>query len=667
LWDVVGGVHVSKITEKETPGSVATITAYDYTDSNGESTLWGYEQPKNMTKFYDYYEQDGKYMNLNYSCDYLYKYRGNLVSPTIKQSSIAKLLLAHRIYRIYSEFNRAFKKYGKHPNLLNQNINRIFFNYLSTAINGFVQAAVSCLIDAPFNIADSRTRSNSPLNFANSLPKVYGMVTERKYSSDGLVMGKTVYTFTTEKDYPLLIPDNDYPFTDKTRFYAWQYGLPKSVKRYDNANKLIDESTNTYSFTNSMLTDAAVRSCNCDVTYSRSVKYTDWVAGATAYGTTTTSIPDKLGVEFYDVASGFQQATSTTYKKYDAAGNATTDITTITYNPVNNFVASATSTDSRGKSVITKKYYPEDYDLSLPANSVLLSMRNSNIINAPVSTETWQTKPVGQPELLSASVTEYGTAPNGDYRPVKSYSLQTAAPVPLSSIGSFDPAQLVRNASLIKPDAQYVYDAKGNVVQTNDLKGNRVSSIIYDYNNMYPVAAITNAAQNEVAYTSFEADGANSNWNIGNNSTTTDLSPTGNKCLVFDFSNITTTVAITKDYLLSFWATTTNFTVNGGMAPTLTGPTINGWTLYQYKLPAGSPSPVIGTMYNNNCRIDELRLYPANAGIATTTYNPGIGKTSVCDLNNRIAYFEYDGLGRLSKERDGQRNLIKTYEYHYKQ
>jgi hypothetical protein len=666
---VVGGVHISKIIEKESASGVASITAYDYTDGNGASSLWGYEQPMNMAIYKDHYVQEGKFLKPNYSCDYLYKYRGNMVMNRTKASPLARLYPIYKVFSIYNDFRSLVtsKFYKEHFSFRSELLNAKFFNYFTSVVNGLVENAVSCLIDPPFVLTDARTRSNSVLNFGNSLPRVFGMVTVRKYTSDGLSTGKTVYSYTTEKDYPLIVPENYYPFTDKIRYNDWQYGLLKSVKRYDNANKLVDETEHTYSFINKTLSDDAVTSCNCDVTYTSSMKYTDWLAETAVNTTTSTSISDKLGVEFYGISSGFQLLSSVTTKKYDAAGNAAIIVTNYTYNPINNLLATTTNTDSRNKVIIINNYYLEDYDLTQPGNSTLLAIRNDNMFNVPVSSETWQTKPGGQPELISASVTEYGTAPNGDYRPIKSHSLQTAAPVPLATIGSFDPTQLVRNPALIKPDIQYVYDAAGNAVQTNDLKGNRVSSVIFDYNNMYPVAAITNAAKNEVAYTSFEADGANSNWNLAGNGIVTDLVPTGNKCLEFNYGNITTPVAITKEYILSFWASSNSFTVNGGIAPAVTGPTINGWTFYQYKLPAGTASPVITGTYTSLCRIDELRLYPANAGIATTTYNPGIGKTSVCDLNNRIAYFEYDGLGRPSKERDEQRNLIKTYEYHYKQ
>jgi YD repeat-containing protein len=63
--------------------------------------------------------------------------------------------------------------------------------------------------------------------------------------------------------------------------------------------------------------------------------------------------------------------------------------------------------------------------------------------------------------------------------------------------------------------------------------------------------------------------------------------------------------------------------------------------------------------------IDEVRVYPIDAQMTTYTYAPLIGVTSKCDINNKITYYEYDGLGRLSVVRDQDKNILKTYCYNY--
>jgi len=87
-----------------------------------------------------------------------------------------------------------------------------------------------------------------------------------------------------------------------------------------------------------------------------------------------------------------------------------------------------------------------------------------------------------------------------------------------------------------------------------------------------------------------------------------------------------------------------------------------GWRLYQHQITGATALTVAGSGL-----IDELRLYPKGALMSTVSYKQGIGKVAECDANNRILYYEYDALGRLKTTRDQNRNIIKTYEYNYKQ
>ena len=89
--------------------------------------------------------------------------------------------------------------------------------------------------------------------------------------------------------------------------------------------------------------------------------------------------------------------------------------------------------------------------------------------------------------------------------------------------------------------------------------------------------------------------------------------------------------------------------------------TKNGWTLYEKKLTGGTIT-ITGTG-----TIDELRLLPANAEMVTYTYDPLIGMTAECNANNQITYYEYDVLNRLKSIRDQDRNILKVYNYKYKE
>jgi len=58
-------------------------------------------------------------------------------------------------------------------------------------------------------------------------------------------------------------------------------------------------------------------------------------------------------------------------------------------------------------------------------------------------------------------------------------------------------------------------------------------------------------------------------------------------------------------------------------------------------------------------------LYPQVAQITTYTYEQDGTRTSECDVNNRVTYYEYDAFKRLTTIRDEQHNIVKTYCYRF--
>ena len=61
--------------------------------------------------------------------------------------------------------------------------------------------------------------------------------------------------------------------------------------------------------------------------------------------------------------------------------------------------------------------------------------------------------------------------------------------------------------------------------------------------------------------------------------------------------------------------------------------------IFEHKVQGSQPFTIAGTG-----GIDELRLYPKKSQMVSYTYSPFVGISSQCDVNNRITYFEYDGL-----------------------
>lgn len=65
--------------------------------------------------------------------------------------------------------------------------------------------------------------------------------------------------------------------------------------------------------------------------------------------------------------------------------------------------------------------------------------------------------------------------------------------------------------------------------------------------------------------------------------------------------------------------------------------------------------------------LDAIRtgLSGSPAQVSTYTYDPIIGLTSQTDLNGVTTYYEYDDFGRLTKIKDNEDRVLKTYEYNY--
>ena len=192
---------------------------------------------------------------------------------------------------------------------------------------------------------------------------------------------------------------------------------------------------------------------------------------------------------------------------------------------------------------------------------------------------------------------------------------------------------------------------------------------IWDYSNSVPVAIVVNATDDQIAFTSFESNGKG-NWNNYTGTITAATSvatmpPTGSK-----YYNLTSLATLSKTslvsgkkYIVSYWTkNSVAFSIIGTSANTsVTGKIINGWTYFQHTVTASGTSVTI----TGTGAIDEVRIYPADAQMTTYTYLPMLGITSQCDINNRISYYNYDVLGRVSYISDQDKYVLKKFCYNY--
>jgi hypothetical protein len=208
----------------------------------------------------------------------------------------------------------------------------------------------------------------------------------------------------------------------------------------------------------------------------------------------------------------------------------------------------------------------------------------------------------------------------------------------------------------------YSYDDKGNplyVAKENDTR----QVYIWGHNKTLPVAHVLNVPeldQSSVAYTSFE-DESTGNWSYFSSGINDNTAPTGRNCRALSHGIISKFVSNNSNYIVSYWYKTgSNVLVSGTVTDRVVGQSKNGWFPVRCKVSGTSEVRISGNGF-----IDELKLYPATAQMVTFTYEPLVGITAQCDVNDNITRYQYDASGRLFLVKDDNGNVLKKICYNY--
>jgi hypothetical protein len=460
-------------------------------------------------------------------------------------------------------------------------------------------------------------------------------------------LGKQVYEYTgiADEGYDNSPAEYPYMYTNKKE---WTWGLPKKVTIYDNTGRLIQSTKNI--FTGITATTAG----NINYRSIKTGQVSDYYAGYNY----TLNFKDYRSEKYYP-ESGRIDLVSSLDTFYHLNNSITTSKKDMLYDTNYNVIKLTTPYDiNRNLNVERRMYYPYNYTL----DGVIGKLRDSGIF-VPVSTETWV---VGDatPRLLSMSATDFDdVAVTGTIRsrpnikPVKTFALQTNKPIPQSQIGLFNPSILIRDTTKIKQQQNIQYNTKGRVIQTTSLPGNISSSIIYGYNGTRAIAQVSNATAVDVAYTSFETQNEG-NWYTTSTSYDSTMAITGRNSYNLSLGQIQSgTLDAAKTYMVTYW-TRGSAGINGFGNNNTILEQRNGWKLYSQTFTGLTNVTITG--YD---LIDELRLHPKDANMATTCYEPTGEVSCTCDANNNIMYNEYDILKRPLLIRNKDKNIIKKYDY----
>ena len=493
--------------------------------------------------------------------------------------------------------------------------------------------------------------SNIPLAYTQGSSVGYSTVTMATTGPSNI--GKEVDYFYTYKDFAVIkgasgginwaVPCSAPPQTED-----WGLGLPTMQEIYDGNGHLVQKTTNTYGYTKSEIDNlynfkmAVVEDPDCF----------ESELGEQTYG------PEYAFASYY-WWTGFAQKLQTSTVDYSTSGDSIVNTVQYQYDPVYiDECIMETRTDSKGDTVNTYHYYPFDYTIS---GSVFGAMTDSNMIATPVSNEKWK-KLNGAYYLTAADATNYSQFAGG-LLPSAHYKLFSSQPVAQGTIGAFNPNALLRNTSLYYQDLSYdSYDAKSNPAQLT-ARG-KVTNFIWDVNRQYPIARVLNGDTAHVAYTSFEADGTGG-WTISGGSLDMTKGLTGRYSYVPSGAISKSGLTTAATYVVSYWTTGSPLTISGTISGyPLKGKTVTVgstmWTYYEHMVTGVSSISLTGSS-----NIDELRFYPSTAQMKTYTYIPLAGVSSECDEDNRVTFYEYDPLQRLTDIRDQDWNVVKTFQYHF--
>lgn len=473
-----------------------------------------------------------------------------------------------------------------------------------------------------------------PASQCNGSPLLYSMVTRYQVDSAGNANGKTEYGYKIFQDQSAALQDlttyGDLTFNTRgpvVNSFDWK----NNFLSYENTYK---STTSGYQKLSSKVYD--YQPSRDTTAYNIKIKVRHLTACCLESNISDGQAPRDFYITPYDQPTGVMLLKGESDTTWDDCGNKIYTVQQYEYNDTTHTYPTLTrSFTSTGDTISVLSKYPHDL---AAAGNVYQKMMIRNIVSPLV-------QQVKKKNSVQLSLT------NINYTDVNSNSKLLLPQTVDEQISNYPIETKLRFNK---------FDLYGNI-QEQQKDSDIRQSYVWGYDTLYPIATVTNAAQNEIAHTSFEPDAAGY-WTIPSATRDVTQGITGRQSYALSNGSVSRTgLTTTKSYIVSYWSKSSTATVNGTTATSSYNK--NGWYYYEHTIAAGASTITV----SGSVTIDELRLYPTDAQMNTFTYDPQVGMTTQCDADNRISYFEYDGFNRLKLVRDVDRNILKTYEYRYKQ
>ncbi|MEO1416305.1 MAG: hypothetical protein AAFW00_13550 [Bacteroidota bacterium] len=408
-----------------------------------------------------------------------------------------------------------------------------------------------------------------------------------------------------------------------------------------------------------------------------------------------------ISLKFYDIVSEWWRMTEQVERVFDQDDETKFTETTTTYVYDEALGGSMQLIEERkdnsdGKVYVSRMTYPTDYDGNAPA--WLNEMESRNMIAYPIE-QFNSILDGGNEVVMSGSFQEYDLDPSVNFSGNPSgailakeiYQLETDFPIPLTNFNRSHP----QGTMDVNYESQVLfehYDDKGNLTQARKADKNPIS-YIWDQAELLPIAQVTNATRQGIAYTSFEGDWewdaveepviSDGGWQILRNSqgsggwvTEAERIATGQQGFHIqpnDQRKVQSRLLPAGEYILSYWykGGRMQAAISGGnthFSHEITDPDPVVMTYYEVKVTVGmnqsiTLEPEAGDW---NTYIDELRLYPVDAQMTTYCYDERNRIHTMTDVNNHSNYYHYDDLGRLRYVQDHDGNYVQGMEYNYR-
>ncbi|MND58206.1 PKD domain protein [compost metagenome] len=455
---------------------------------------------------------------------------------------------------------------------------------------------------------------------------------------------------------------NTYPFLPNTNF-DFERGLLKKITNYNETSQIVDFVNYSYQRINApiVITGLKYESNIAGLSYG---KYTSYVSSGQLLSQESRTVYDSQ-----TLSQG--QATSINYYYTGTSHKLLTQQQTI---------------NSDGTIQRSFIKYLKDYNVSTGSDPNVVAMRNLQQFNVNIPVERYfQVERSGVNKTVGAELTKFNTFNAQGVRTLNLPS-QSLKFVSGDGIASFQPSTVA--SGVFSSDPNYTvtgnvlaYDFSGFPLSSDDNNKN-IQSVLTDHDNFLPVASISNARYDEIAYNDFNSTIKDCGFvrQSGTNTLSTN-SRTGQYALSLEalMSMIKTNVvknSRAKNYIFSVWInsnTTGNITVSltntSSQTSTYTLPFINStntWKYYELKVPLTNMSASFTAQFQSSAAIliDDVFFYPETSEIATVAYDKTTNdKIAETNSNGVSKYYTYDSFGRLRfvYDQDKQITLKNTY------